>query len=147
MNLQQYAKGRQASPYKSISPGMRKEADARLNFIQKEILYSGNYFNIPVGASTQNIQVPGNAREIIGFFASFDDATTAGFNISVTISLNNESIYDAVDLQAFSVKTLMFEPGYLPVRKAVQGTDKLQINFNNGTAVAVVPANFVIVYK
>lgn len=113
--------------------------------ILEGVAYQGYTFNVVNGASVQNLQVPGDCTEVLGFAMSFDTAL-AGINNTVTIAINNQTIFNAINLQYFNVNRLLLPPGYIPVNKLVSPTSILNLSFNNGTGVTVSNVNFIIAY-
>jgi len=114
------------------------------NIIQG-VAYQGYTFNIANGASTQNLQIPGDCTEILGFAMSYDTAL-AGLNNRITIAVNNQTIFNAINIQYFNVNRLLLPPGYIPVNKLVSPTSILNLNLDNGTGVAITNANFIVAY-
>lgn len=134
------------TPYTNISPANRKIQQSIQFSKTPRVKLQGFSFNVPVGVTNQNLQVPGNAHTIIGFVASFDSTTVPGFNIATTITLNNTVLYNAIDLQMFSCTRLNYAEGWMPACEPVSGQDILTLSFNNGTATGVTPCNFILVY-
>jgi len=131
------------SPY-SIPNIITTPAAQRRNIIEG-VAYQGYTFNVVNGASVQNLQIPGDCTEILGFAMSYDTAL-AGLNNVVTIAINNQTVFNALNLQYFNVNRLLLPPGYIPVNKIVSPTSILNLNFTNGTGAAVNNVNFIVAY-
>jgi len=131
------------TPYSLVNSITTPQAQQR-NIIGG-IGYQGYSFAIPAGQSVQNLQIPGDASQIIGVAMSFSDTLT-GVNTTLTISINNQTCMNGLFIQYLNVNRLTFPPGYIPLNKLVSATSILNLNFNNGVA-AIAAANFIVVYN
>lgn len=134
----------QPSPYSLTNP-IKSSQVQRENSL-RGISRQGFTFNVPNGASIQNLQIPGDCFFILGHFASWDNTTFPGFNVPLTLSLNNQNIDSAVDLALLNINRFLVEPGWVPLNKVVSPTSILTLSFNNGTGVTVTNVNYIIVY-
>lgn len=127
-------------------PNVLTTQQAQNRNIMHGVAYQGYSFAIPVGASVQALQIPGDCSEILGFAMSFSETVGAGINNTVTISLNNQTIFNAINIQYFNVNRLNLPPGYIAVNRITSPTSNMSLAFANGTVAAVASANFIIVY-
>jgi len=133
------------TPYNLPNRIMTPEAQHRN--IVAGIAYQGYTFNIPNGASIQNLQIPGDCTEILGHCASWDNVTFAGFNNTLALAINNLSIFNAVNIAFLNINRFLVSPGYVPLNKLVSPTSILNLTFANGTGVLLTNFNYIIVYR
>jgi len=135
----------QGSPA-SFTNYMKTQETQRANSVEGQN-YQGFQFNVPNGISIQNLQLPGDCFFLLGHFASWDVATSPGFNVPLTMSLNNYNAFNVVDLQVLSVMRNIPAPGYIPIHKMTTPSSILTLAFNNGTGATVQNVNYVLIYK
>ena len=106
--------------------------------IKKQRRIKGYSFTVPSGQSTQNIQLSGTARILLGlaFLPNYKAAVntnpfTVGFqNITeVTLKVNNEIVIENLHPNFLSNFLNDDEYNYLP--RPLSGTDEIVIIFNN----------------
>jgi len=131
------------TPY-NIPNNITSPAAQQRNIING-IAFQGYTFNIVNGASVQNLQLPGDCTEILGFIANIG-AVNAGFNTQVIIAVNNQNIFSSVGWELFNSSRFLVAPGYIPVNKLVSPTSILNMTFNNGTGATLLTQNFMIAY-
>lgn len=133
------------TPYSLPNAIMTKE-NQRKNIVEG-IEFQGYTFNIINGASVQNLQIPGDCTEILGMCASYDNATFPGFNNRMVVAINNQTIFNAVNVAMLNINRFLVEPGYIPLNKRVSPTSILNLSFDNGTGATLTNFNFIIVYR
>jgi hypothetical protein len=102
--------------------------------IKKQIRMKGFSFNVATGQTTQNIQLSGTARILMGIVFVPRDATgvpVTGFNQinSVSFKVNNEIIIENADPNFLTTLLMQDEYYYLP--RPLSGTDEITISFTN----------------
>lgn len=124
--------------------------------IKKQRRIKGYSFNVPSGQSTQNIQLSGTARILLGLAllptAIFSEDPIAanenrypyitGFrNISqVTLKVNNEIVIENLHPDFLTNFLNSDEYNYLP--RPLSGTDEIQLVFNNPAVTETVSVAF-----
>ena len=102
--------------------------------IKKQIRMKGFSFNVVTGNTTQNIQLSGTARILMGIVFVPRTATgvpVTGFsNIgSVSFKVNNEIIIENADPNFLTTLLMNDEYYYLP--RPLSGTDEITLQFTN----------------
>lgn len=102
--------------------------------IKKQIRMKGFSFNVVTGSSTQNIQLSGTARILMGLVFVPRDALGApanGFSQigSVSFKVNNEIIIENADPNFLT--TLLMNDEYYYVPRPLSGTDEITLSFTN----------------
>ena len=102
--------------------------------IKKQIRMKGFSFNVVTGSSTQNIQLSGTARILMGLVFVPRDVTGApanGFSQigSVSFKVNNEIIIENADPNFLTTLLMNDEYYYLP--RPLSGTDEITLSFTN----------------
>jgi len=103
--------------------------------IKKQIRMKGFSFNVVTGQSTQNIQLSGTARILMGLVfiprTALGGAPVTGFsNIgSVSFKVNNEIIIENADPNFLTTLLMNDEYYYLP--RPLSGTDEITLQFTN----------------
>lgn len=105
----------------------------------------GKLASIVVGTQTVNVQIPGNAKALMGMSISVDDTSNLAAIISVTVKLNNDVIIDNVDLLQFWLDYNGLQPnGYMECFRTMQGADVLELTVTSTSASATI--NFMFHY-
>jgi hypothetical protein len=102
--------------------------------IKKQIRMKGFSFNVVTGNTTQNIQLSGTARILMGLVFVPRDITGApanGFSQigSVSFKVNNEIIIENADPNFLTTLLMNDEYYYLP--RPLSGTDEITLSFTN----------------
>lgn len=102
--------------------------------IKKQIRMKGFSFNVSTGSSTQNIQLSGTARILMGIvFLPRNSAGSplTGFSqiASVSFKVNNEIIIENADPNFLSQQLMNDEYYYIP--RPLSGTDEITLQFTN----------------
>lgn len=102
--------------------------------IKKQIRMKGFSFNVATGSSTQNIQLSGTARILMGLV--FVPRTVAGVPVtgfanigSVSFKVNNEIIIENADPNFLT--TLLMNDEYYYIPRPLSGTDEITLQFTN----------------
>ena len=102
--------------------------------IKKQIRMKGFSFNVATGSSTQNIQLSGTARILMGLV--FVPRTLAGVPVtgfsnigSVSFKVNNEIIIENADPNFLT--TLLMNDEYYYIPRPLSGTDEITLQFTN----------------
>ena len=102
--------------------------------IKKQIRMKGFSFNVATGSSTQNIQLSGTARILMGIV--FLPRTSAGSPLtgfsnigSVSFKVNNEIIIENADPNFLTSQLMNDEYYYIP--RPLSGTDEITLQFTN----------------
>ena len=95
---------------------------------QKKI--KGFRFAIPVSVSLQNLQLPGEARFLLGFKIF---TATQPFLVGFSILLNNEQIVDNANVNMLNILSIASnnQQEYLKIHRMLSGQDTLTIQFDN----------------
>ena len=100
---------------------------------QKKI--KGFNFTIAIGNSIQNLQLPGEARFLLGFkiFTS-----TPPSMVDFSIILNNEQMIDGANINVMNILPTAGNnyQEYLPINRQLSGQDTLDISFRNNDGAA-----------
>ena len=102
--------------------------------IKKQIRMKGFSFNVVTGSSTQNIQLSGTARILMGLVFVPREITgvpVTGFSQigSVSFKVNNEIIIENADPNFLT--TLLMNDEYYYVPRPLSGTDEITLSFTN----------------
>ena len=105
--------------------------------IKKQIRMKGFSFNVATGNTTQNIQLSGTARILMGIVfipRTAGGAPLTGFtNIaSLSFKVNNEIIIENADPNFLTTQLMNDEYYYLP--RPLSGTDEITLQFTNPLA-------------
>jgi hypothetical protein len=89
----------------------------------------GKLVSITQGSNTINVQIPGNAKALMGlsliFSEPFDDIDTQA---QLNLKLNNDTVLDTMDLTQFYVTANGLQPnGYVECFRTMQGADVLEL--------------------
>ena len=108
--------------------------------IKKQIRMKGFSFNVVTGSSTQNIQLSGTARILMGLVFVPREITgvpVTGFSQigSVSFKVNNEIIIENADPNFLTTFLMNDEYYYLP--RPLSGTDEITLQFTNPLAAEV----------
>jgi hypothetical protein len=108
--------------------------------IKKQIRMKGFSFNVVTGSSTQNIQLSGTARILMGLVFVPREITgvpVTGFSQigSVSFKVNNEIIIENADPNFLTTLLMNDEYYYLP--RPLSGTDEITLQFTNPLAAEV----------
>ena len=102
--------------------------------IKKQIRMKGFSFNVVTGNTTQNIQLSGTARILMGLVLVPREITgvpVTGFSQigSVSFKVNNEIIIENADPNFLTTLLMNDEYYYLP--RPLSGTDEITLSFTN----------------
>ena len=102
--------------------------------IKKQIRMKGFSFNVATGQSTQNIQLSGTARILMGLV--FVPRTTTGVPVggfnniaNISFKVNNEIIIENADPNFLT--TLLMNDEYYYIPRPLSGTDEITLQFTN----------------
>jgi hypothetical protein len=102
--------------------------------IKKQIRMKGFSFNVATGSSTQNIQLSGTARILMGLV--FVPRTVGGVPVtgfsnigSISFKVNNEIIIENADPNFLT--TLLMNDEYYYIPRPLSGTDEITLQFTN----------------
>jgi hypothetical protein len=145
-----------AKRYESLTPDVKTPytipnfVTSRENQVHNQlnsIGYQGFTFNIPNGASTQTLQLPGDCSLLLGVMGSWDNSTFPGFNNTITLTVNNQNILSATNVALLNINRFLVQPGYVVLNKYVSPTSLLNVALNNGTGVTLTNFNLIVAYK
>jgi hypothetical protein len=132
------------SIYSAVNPVTNiNSRQIEANFRQN---YQGYTFNVAAGASVQTLTFPGDIKIIRGICASWDNGTTPGFNITMQMTVNNENIFNAVNVAILNINRNIPDPGYMPLNKIVAAQGTFTLTFANSTGATLNYLNVILVY-
>jgi len=97
---------------------------------KKQRRTKGFRFNVPTGDSTNDIQLSGTARILLGI--NLIGVSNSYFNnvVSFQFKVNNEIVIDQTDPNFF-LKTSLNSQEYYSIPRPLSGTDQITITFKN----------------
>lgn len=107
--------------------------DQQIKLLAKS--YKGKNVTLATGTTTDKPQIPGSAKILLGVTASGESALLPPGQVAVTIKLNNEVIFDRVDLSNFASNYQgMGADDYTEVMRKLNGSDVMEVSMEAGTS-------------
>lgn len=101
-------------------------SDAQIKLLAKS--YKGKNVTLATGTTIDKPQIPGSAKILLGITASVQDVLIAPGQTAVTIKLNNEVIFDRVDVSNFASNYQgMANDQYTEVARKLNGSDVMEV--------------------
>jgi hypothetical protein len=103
------------------------------NFIKNQKKSKGFFFTLPTGTTTEQIQLSGDARVLLGYnliaVADTSPLTPSAFPREVTLQVNNEVIDNKAHGYFFS--NFLKDEEYASRPRPLDGQDDITLTFNN----------------
>jgi len=107
--------------------------DVQIKLLAKS--YKGKNVTLATGTTTDKPQIPGSAKILLGITASAETVNLAPGQTAVTIKLNNEVIFDRVDLSNFASNYQgMANDQYTEVARKLNGSDVMEVTIEAVTS-------------
>jgi len=118
--------------------GAKLSTVRRLVSKQKKI--KGYRFTVPTGNSTQTLQLPGEAKLLLGLKLYNENTTSPVVDFTLSMLVNNEKIVDTVHTAQFDANPTNSnqQQEYLAINRPLAGQDTINVEFTNNDANATV---------
>ena len=118
--------------------GAKLSTVRRLVSKQKKI--KGYRFTVPTGNSTQTLQLPGEAKLLLGLKLYNENTTAPVVDFTLSMLVNNEKIVDTVHTAQFDANPTNSnqQQEYLAINRPLAGQDTINVEFTNNDANATV---------
>ena len=118
--------------------GAKLSTVRRLVSKQKKI--KGYRFTVPTGNSTQTLQLPGEAKLLLGLKLYNENTTSPVVDFTLSMLVNNEKIVDTVHTAQFDANPINSnqQQEYLAINRPLAGQDTINVEFTNNDANATV---------
>lgn len=116
--------------------GAKLSTVRRLVSKQKKI--KGYRFTLPTGNSAQTLQLPGEAKLLLGLKLYMENPNAPAVDIVLSMLVNNEKLIDTVHTAQFDSNPTNSnqQAEYLAINRPLAGQDTINVEFTNNDALA-----------